>query len=218
MSGSRQDSFRGCGKRGDAMYNATCHAPGCTKVGGRARGFCDQHYRAFRNACIENGSWGRDAELTRPKFEYEGDENALAELVKQQERAKALKSGLLKEGRKVKGGKHMSEFLKSNAKLDEVVLEATSGPNGSFENMREALKAALVGEGRISRDADSLGYGTRLLPVQHQPQSDVPLAANGFKCEREFHYHPSSGRRSLMLRANSLEELNELQAQMEKTV
>jgi hypothetical protein len=108
----------------------------------------------------------------------------------------------------------MSEFLPSNPQLDKVVLESTSGPNGSFENMRESLKAALVGEGRIARDSESLGYGTRLLPVQYQPTPDVPLSANGFKFEREVRFAESTGKRALLIRANTIEDLNALERQV----
>ena len=46
-----------------------------------ARNFCAKHYQQFKKACIANGSWGRDVETdaapVRPKFEFEGDEEAL---------------------------------------------------------------------------------------------------------------------------------------------
>ena len=70
-------------------YTAKCHAPGCITVGDCARGFCARHWKEFRAACIANGSWSRATKLPSPiipKFEYEGDEQALIEMTEQQER------------------------------------------------------------------------------------------------------------------------------------
>jgi hypothetical protein len=72
-------------------HTALCPAPGCTKVGDFARNFCNRHYLEFRAACIENGSWGRDAELPRPvipKFEWLGDEQALIDRLEKEESEK----------------------------------------------------------------------------------------------------------------------------------
>jgi hypothetical protein len=57
-----------------------CPAPDCNRVGDFARGFCSRHWHEWRRACIENGSWGCDAEVPRPaikKWEYEGQEDEL---------------------------------------------------------------------------------------------------------------------------------------------
>ena len=73
-----------------AAYTAKCHAPGCTNVGDCARGFCGSHYNAFRKACIENGSWALRGlpDPMIPKFEYEGDEQTLIDLLEKEDREK----------------------------------------------------------------------------------------------------------------------------------
>lgn len=109
------------------------------------------------------------------------------------------------------------EFMKPSASVDAAVLAATSGRDPSFEGMREAMKAALVGEGRMERgDRESLGFGARGIPERQT--SDASMPANGFKFEREFKYAPSSDRRSLMLRANTQADLDALARQMERTI
>lgn len=106
----------------------------------------------------------------------------------------------------------MSEFMKGSANIDKVVLDATTGQNASFENLRESLKAALVNEGRIERDRETLGYAVRALPGQQT--SDVPLSAPPYAFEKEVRWAESTGRRPLLLRANSQAELDELERQI----
>ena len=74
-----------------AAYKAMCHAPGCTKVGDCARGFCAKHWKEFRAACVANGSWGRNCkppDPAIPKFEYEGNEQVLVDRLKKEESKK----------------------------------------------------------------------------------------------------------------------------------
>jgi hypothetical protein len=79
-----------------AKVHAPCPAPGCTRIGNFARNFCSTHYLEFRKACIENGSWRSGEPLANPivieHFQWEGDEDALAAMVEEQERLRALKS------------------------------------------------------------------------------------------------------------------------------
>ena len=67
-----------------------CPAPGCTKLGSFARGFCTHHYLEFRKACKENGSWYTGEPLAYPivieHFEWEGDEDKLAAMCEENER------------------------------------------------------------------------------------------------------------------------------------
>jgi hypothetical protein len=74
-----------------AAYTAKCHAPGCTNVGNHARGFCIAHYREFKKACVENGSWSNkddraemqermQSRVIEPKWEYEPTPEQDAEL------------------------------------------------------------------------------------------------------------------------------------------
>jgi hypothetical protein len=102
----------------------------------------------------------------------------------------------------------MSDFMKSNAQLDDAV-------NGSdnFEGMREKMKAQLARDGVISRDEASLLYGVSVTGRQSS-EPNVSLPANGFRYEKELTFAPESGRRNLMLRANSLEDLAALERQI----
>jgi hypothetical protein len=69
----------------------------------------------------------------------------------------------------------VSEFLKSNKQLDEIISSATN-----FESLREVMKSQLQKDGVIARDAESLEYGSRLLPGSQrtEPTSSVPLPAS----------------------------------------
>jgi len=73
-----------------AKVHTPCLGPSCTKPGSFARGFCSHHYLEFRKACQENGSWGSGAPLPSPivieKFEWLGDEDALAAMCEENER------------------------------------------------------------------------------------------------------------------------------------
>lgn len=62
-------------------YPATCAGPNCSAPS-RVRGFCRTHYRLWKAACIANGSLIETTITSvpsRPKWEYEGDEDALIE-------------------------------------------------------------------------------------------------------------------------------------------
>ena len=106
----------------------------------------------------------------------------------------------------------MSEWAPSNAELDAAIAKCNSP-----EEIRELTKASLASQGIISRDRQDGNYGARVLRLPEQT-SDTSLPAHGFKYEREFKYAPESGRRSLMLRANTLEDLQALEREMERTV
>jgi hypothetical protein len=82
-------------QRAPKFYDV-CLAPGCTKLGNFARGFCSHHYLIFRRDCQENGSWKSGTPLASPivipHFVWEGDEDSLAAMVEEQERLRLLKS------------------------------------------------------------------------------------------------------------------------------
>jgi hypothetical protein len=75
---------------------AACLAPGCTKPGSFARGMCIHCYLVLKKACQENGSWRNREPLAHPivieHWEFEGDENALAQMCEENERLRLLKS------------------------------------------------------------------------------------------------------------------------------
>jgi hypothetical protein len=101
-------------------------------------------------------------------------------------------------------------YLRSDPELDRKLAECNDP-----EAIREIVKAHLAAQGIIRRERGN-DFGARIVGQQQTPEA--PLAASGYKFEREFRFHPASGRRTLMLRANTLEDLNELQAQIEKTI
>jgi hypothetical protein len=73
-----------------AKFYAQCPAPNCIKRGDFCRGFCSTHYLQFRKAAMENGSWYSGEPLAQPivieHWEFEGDEDALAAMVEENER------------------------------------------------------------------------------------------------------------------------------------
>ena len=72
------------------------------------------------------------------------------------------------------------EFMKPSANVDAAVMAVCAGKEPSFEAIREACKAALVGEGRMERgDREDLGFGAR--GISRQEQTDSSMPANGFR-------------------------------------
>jgi hypothetical protein len=114
---------------------------------------------------------------------YEGDEQALIEMTEQQEREEKSVSGV----------------PKSNQQLEEALNRVHDA-----SDLRETLLSTLAAQGQITRTRDD-AFNTHL--VIRQPEPDASLPANGFKFEREIHFAPSTGKRSLVIRANSLEDL-----------
>lgn len=101
----------------------------------------------------------------------------------------------------------MSDLPKSNAELDAVI-----GGANTHEALREAMLQTLAKQGQIVRSRDD-EFNNRLI---RQPNSErgVPLPASGFKFEREVRFAESTGKRALVIRANSLEDLNALERQV----
>jgi hypothetical protein len=98
-------------------------------------------------------------------------------------------------------------FIPSNPKLDEVIANSDS-----FENLRERMKAQLARDGVISRDEATHLYGVTLTGRQETPVSPVP--ASNFRLEREVRFAESTGKRTLLLKANTIEELDALERQV----
>jgi hypothetical protein len=97
-------------------------------------------------------------------------------------------------------------FLRSDAALDAAISECTDA-----ERIREITKAHFAALGVISRERGN-DWGARV--IGQQPAQTVPLTASGYRYEREVKFHESTGRRTLFIRANTLEELNELEQQV----
>jgi hypothetical protein len=107
----------------------------------------------------------------------------------------------------------MTEFMKGNSRIDQIVIDATSGPQGGFENLREALKRELVNSGAIARDADSLGYGVRLLPGSAQERVPVAVAAR-VDHDRVFRVVYPSGNNRFEIFGADQKELDEKERQI----
>ena len=89
----------------------------------------------------------------------------------------------------------------------ETDLNACQNP----EQLREVLLNSLAAQGQVIRTQDD-SFNNRLVI---QPQTpDASLPANGFRYEKELTFDPESGRRNLMLRANTMEDLAALEAQI----
>ena len=72
----------------------------------------------------------------------------------------------------------MTEFLKGNSKIDQIVIDTTTGKDASFEGMRAALRAHLQASGVIAAsDRDNGELGVRLMPVQVPETTAAPAAA-----------------------------------------
>jgi hypothetical protein len=83
--------------------------------------------------------------------------------------------------------------------FDKLVLEATSGETLG-ENM-ERMKAALHA---------SMGDAPQQQPTQ---ASSMPVSQT-FACSREIHWHESTGRRPMTIRANTEADLDALENQI----
>jgi hypothetical protein len=99
----------------------------------------------------------------------------------------------------------MSEHLKSNPQLDEALNSCQDA-----SQLREIMLQTLASTGQIVRTRDD-AFNIKTIP---QPQSEASLPANGFRYEREVHFAQSTGKRSLVIRANTQADLNELERQV----
>ena len=101
----------------------------------------------------------------------------------------------------------MSDQLKSNPELDAAFEGALT-----VSDLRETMLQTLSKQGTVVRASDS-EFNNRL--VIRQPQTpDAPLPANGFKFEREIRFYPDSGKRTLIIRANTQADLDAVEAQI----
>jgi hypothetical protein len=89
-------------------------------------------------------------------------------------------------------------ILRTNA-LDQIVHDATQGETigENYERMKESLRAAMAAN-----------------PLAAAPSDSSVPAAHQFKYERELKFHPESGRRTLVLRADSESDLDALEHQI----
>jgi hypothetical protein len=91
----------------------------------------------------------------------------------------------------------------SNAELDQAV-----SVSKDHIELRERLLAAMANQGLVSRDRAN---GVQAIG---QPQRDAVAPSSEYKYERVVRWHESLNKRPLVIRANSIEELNELENQL----
>jgi hypothetical protein len=102
-----------------------------------------------------------------------------------------------------------TEFLKSNPALDAAIENATDA-----ESIREIVKSNLASRGIIERERGN-DFGAQLIPgYRPEPESDVSLSASGYKYEKEIRFAESTGKRALLIRANTPEDLAALEKQV----
>ncbi len=102
----------------------------------------------------------------------------------------------------------MSNVPRSNPEL-EAAINGAQTP----QELREAMLSTLAKQGQIVRTRDD-EFNNRL--IQRPNTDSSPLPANGYRFERVLRFDPESGKRALVLRANTVEDLNALEAQILK--
>ena len=102
----------------------------------------------------------------------------------------------------------MSNLPKSNPELDRVINEARTP-----QELREAMLSTMAQQGTIVRSRDD-EFNNRLILRPTTPDPNQPGTGSGFRFERELKFHPDSGKQSLVLRANTIADLDRLEAQI----
>jgi len=95
----------------------------------------------------------------------------------------------------------MSDYLPSDAELDRKIAACTS-----TEQIKEVTKAHLEAAGVIRREP---GVGVHNI---YRPAPEAVAQLGEPMLERELKFEPSTGRRTLILRATTKERLDELEA------
>jgi hypothetical protein len=98
----------------------------------------------------------------------------------------------------------IDQFLPSNRQINDAVNSARSSAE-----VRAILLSTLVAQGTLVRSRDDCDN-----TLLRQPQAEGSLPVSNFKYEKEIRFHPESGKRSLMIRANTMEDLLALEAQV----
>jgi hypothetical protein len=111
------------------------------------------------------------------------------------------------------GEKTMSEnaFLRSTPELDRIARESENP-----EAMRQAMKAELERTGVITPLERGSQYGATLLraPDLANSGSSLPDSTSDGFLTREVRWHESTGKKTLIIRARTLAELDELERQV----
>src|SRR6266566_4269607 len=67
------------------------------------------------------------------------------------------------------GAKTVSDFMRSNSKIEQAVIDATTGQDAGYEHMRSALRNALQADGVIVRDRYS-EFGVHVVRPSETPK------------------------------------------------
>jgi len=90
-------------------------------------------------------------------------------------------------------------------------LEKALNNVSDVSQLREVLLQTMASEGTIVRSRDD-AFNNRLIRQPQTPEASLP--ANNYAFEREVRFHPESGKRTLIIRAMTLADLNELERQV----
>jgi hypothetical protein len=93
---------------------------------------------------------------------------------------------------------------KSNEALENALNNVTDA-----SSLRETLLNTLAEQGQIFRTRDP--FNNRLI---RQPEQNVSLPANGYVFEKEIRWAESTGKRPVIIRANSQADLDALERQV----
>ena len=100
----------------------------------------------------------------------------------------------------------MSSVPRSNSELEEALNRVNNA-----SDLRETLLATLAGQGQIVRMRDD-EFNLHALRQSETPSAS--LAVSSYKYEREVRFAESTGKRALVLRANSQADLDALEKQV----
>jgi len=100
----------------------------------------------------------------------------------------------------------MISVHRSNPELEEALSRVTNA-----SDLRETLLSTLAAQGQIVRMRDD-EFNLHALRQSETPNAS--LAVSSYKYEREVRFAESTGKRALVIRANSLDELNLLARQV----
>jgi hypothetical protein len=108
------------------------------------------------------------------------------------------------------GERKMSEFLAP----DDAVTKAVNASN-TFQDLRESMLQALEKAGTIVRPKGEGEFAVRVNPnTQPIPEHDTSVPASGWKFEKEIRFAESTGRRTLLIHAQTPEDLAALERQI----
>ena len=99
-----------------------------------------------------------------------------------------------------------SQLNRPNPELDAALAKVQD-----ISQLRETLLSTLESQGTVFRSRDD-AFNNRLIRQPQTPEASLP--ANNYAFEREVRFHPESGKRTLVLRANSQADLDALEKQV----